>query len=64
MPLATVGAAAGSGKTHIAARIIQHHHLPAVRAAKAAGRQAKALIFLAPTIPLVVQVITCIIMLA
>jgi ERCC4-related helicase len=47
--------AAGSGKTHIAARVIQKQHLPAAAAAKAAGHP-KAIMFLAPTNPLVAQV--------
>ncbi|WIA14738.1 hypothetical protein OEZ85_003224 [Tetradesmus obliquus] len=45
----------GSGKTHIAARIMQLHHLPQLREAKAQGQPAKALVFLAPTNPLVAQ---------
>ena len=49
-------ATAGSGKTHIAARIMQLHYLPQLRAAKAHGQPAKALVFLAPTNPLVAQV--------
>jgi ERCC4-related helicase len=47
--------AAGSGKTHIAAQVIQEQHLPAAAAAKAAGHP-KAIVFLAPTNPLVAQV--------
>uniref|UniRef100_A0A383WL31 P-loop containing nucleoside triphosphate hydrolase protein n=1 Tax=Tetradesmus obliquus TaxID=3088 RepID=A0A383WL31_TETOB len=45
----------GSGKTHIAARIMQLHYLPQLREAKARGQPAKALVFLAPTNPLVAQ---------
>jgi hypothetical protein len=49
---------AGSGKTHIAARIMQLHYLPQLQAAKARGEPFKALVFLAPTNPLVAQVQT------
>ncbi|KAF6260895.1 P-loop containing nucleoside triphosphate hydrolase protein [Scenedesmus sp. NREL 46B-D3] len=45
----------GSGKTHIAARIMQQHYLPQLQAAKASKQPAKALVFLAPTNPLVAQ---------
>jgi ERCC4-related helicase len=55
--LAVVGLCfAGSGKTHIAARIMQVHYLPQLQAAKANGEPFKTLLFLAPTNPLVAQV--------
>jgi ERCC4-related helicase len=54
-PTLVLHAAAGSGKTHIAAQVIKEQHLPAAAAAKAAGNP-KAIVFLAPTNPLVAQV--------
>ncbi|KAF6265164.1 P-loop containing nucleoside triphosphate hydrolase protein [Scenedesmus sp. NREL 46B-D3] len=45
----------GSGKTHVAARVIQEQHLPAAAAAAKAGGRPQAIVFLAPTNPLAAQ---------